>query len=104
MLVLMAIETELADPPPPPALTGDLDDDAHEAGAFLLRGADLVGRLPARPGRSEAGQREVDAIMRALDDVRERFLRRHTRALYAELTDNGTKAVRAEELVYLAAE
>src|SRR3954468_9751564 len=101
MLVVMAIETELADPP---ALTGDLDDDAHEAGAFLLRGADLVGRLPARPGRSEAEQRDVDAIMRALDDVRERFLRRHTRALYAELTHNGTKAVRAEELVYLAAE
>src|SRR3954468_6804960 len=97
----MAIETELADPP---ALTGDLDADAQAAGAFLLRGADLVGRLPARPSRSETEQSDVDAIMRALDDVRERYLRRHTRALYAELTDNGTKAVRAEELVYLAAE
>jgi (3,5-dihydroxyphenyl)acetyl-CoA 1,2-dioxygenase len=101
MLVAMAIETELADPP---ALTGDLDGDAHEAGAFLLRGADLVGRAPARPSRSAAEQRDVEAVMAALDDVRERFLRRHTRALYAELTGNGTKAVRAEELVYLAAE
>src|SRR4051794_35106487 len=97
----MAIETELADPP---ALTGDLDADAYEAGGFLARGADLVGRVPARPDRSAAEQRDVDAIVRALDAVRERFLRRHTRALYAELTHDGTKAVRAEELVYLAAE
>src|SRR4051812_17271003 len=87
-----------------PALGGDLDADAEEASAFFLRGADLVGRLPPKPERSAAEQAAVDEIKAASDDERDRFLRRHTRALYAELTADGTQAVRAEELVYRAAD
>jgi thioesterase DpgC len=87
-----------------PDLEGDLGADGEAASAFLLRGADLLARLPERPARSEAEQRAATEVMAALDEVRDRFLRRHTRALYAELTGNGTRAVRAEDLVYRAAD
>jgi thioesterase DpgC len=87
-----------------PSLDGDYAADAEAASAFFLQGADLVGQVPAKPDRSESEQRTVSDIMAALDGVRDRFLRRHVRALYADLTGNGTKAVRAEQLVYDAAE
>ncbi len=90
--------------PDPPALRGDFPADAAAASAFLLQAADLVGRHGEPAGRSEAEQRDVDEIMRAQDDVRERLLRRHTRALYAELTDHGAEALRADALVYAAAD
>jgi thioesterase DpgC len=88
----------------PPRLTGDLAPDAADASAFLLHGADLIGRLGEPAVRTETERHEVDTVKAAMDDVRERFLRRHTRALYAELTDNGAVAMRADALVYAAAE
>src|SRR3954470_17514075 len=94
-------ETEVAawhDARPGPA--GDYEADAEAASAFLEQGADLVGRLPARPDRSDAEQAAAADIKAALDEVRDHFLRRHVRALYADLTGNGTRAVRAEQLVY----
>jgi enoyl-CoA hydratase/carnithine racemase len=94
----------MVDLPDPPPLGGDFAADTAEASAFLLQGADLVGRYGEPAGRSEAERHDVETIMAALNDVRERFLRRHTRALYAELTDNGTQAMRADALVYAAAE
>ena len=90
--------------PQPPVLAGDLAADAADASAFLLQGADLIGRHGEPAGRTEAEKRDVDTVKAALDDVRERFLRRHTRALYAELTNNGAEAMRADALVYAAAE
>ena len=38
------------------------------------------------------------------DGLRDAFLQRHVRKLYAELTDNGTDGLRADDLVYAAAE
>src|SRR4051794_19303909 len=87
-----------------PALGGGLRADAGGGRAFFLRGADMIARLPPKSDRSAGEQAAVDEIKAAADDVRDRFLRRHTRALYAELTADGTQAVRAEELVYRAAE
>src|SRR3954447_9764019 len=87
-----------------PALDGDYETDREAASAFFLRGADLVGRLPAKPDRSAAEQAAAADVKGALDEARDRFLRRYVRALYADLTENGTKAVRAEQLVYDAAE
>jgi thioesterase DpgC len=86
-----------------PELDGDYPRDAEEASAFLLQGADLIGRLPPKPDRSEREQATATEVHAALGEVRDRFLRRHTRALYADLTNQGTRAVRAEELVELAA-
>jgi (3,5-dihydroxyphenyl)acetyl-CoA 1,2-dioxygenase len=48
----------------------------------------------------EGGERFDDAAA----DARERFLREHVDDLYCELTDDLTVPLRAEELVYLAAE
>jgi enoyl-CoA hydratase/carnithine racemase len=90
--------------PAAPTLQGEFAADAAEASAFLLQGADAVGRYGEPAGRTEAERHDVSEIMRSLDDVRERFLRRHARALYAELTDNGAQAMRADALVYAAAE
>jgi (3,5-dihydroxyphenyl)acetyl-CoA 1,2-dioxygenase len=90
--------------PEPPALRGDFSADAAEASAFLLQAADLVGRYGEPAGRTDAERHEVEEIKAGQDDVRERFLRRHTRALYAELTDDGAEAMRADALVYAAAE
>src|SRR4051812_24761210 len=82
-----------------PALGEELDADAEAASGFFLRGAALVARLPPKPDRAAGEQAAVDEIKAAADDVRDRFMRRHTRGLYAQLTANGTQAVRAEELV-----
>ena len=87
-----------------PDLEGEYDHAAGNAAAYLSRGADLLARAPAKPARSEREQHEAETIMAALDETRDAFLARHTRALYADLTDNGTSAVRADELVYAAAE
>src|SRR4051794_22566490 len=38
------------------------------------------------------------------DGVRDAFLTRHTHALYAALTDDGKDGLRADDLVYAAAE
>ena len=66
--------------------------------------ADRITRFPARPLRAEAEQREVDRLAAELDVARDAFLRRHVRTLYAELTDDGTLGLRADDLVYAAAE
>jgi thioesterase DpgC len=87
-----------------PPLEGDYEHDAGEASAYLLRAADDLGRLPAKPERSEREQAQATAILAALDATRDAFLARHTRALYADLTKNGTNGLRADDLVYAAAE
>ena len=87
-----------------PALGGGFEADAADLSAFLLRGADLVGQLPERPRRSEREQATVTAVMAELDRARDEFLARHTLALYADLTGDGTRALRADELVYAAAD
>jgi thioesterase DpgC len=87
-----------------PVCDGDLARDAASASRFWLAGASLVGRLPARPQRSARAQTAVEALHAALRSVRARFLRQHGAELYDELTDGQRRAVRIEDLVYLAAE
>jgi thioesterase DpgC len=72
--------------------------------AYLVRGEDLLARLPARPERTESEARAADALRTALDAGRARFLRQHVEAVYESLTDGLRRAVRDEELVYAAAE
>jgi thioesterase DpgC len=71
--------------------------------AHLALGEELLGRLPARRDRNET-QSEAAALLAAgLDAARSQFLRGHTEAVYATLTDDLRQAVRDEELVYAAA-
>ncbi len=72
--------------------------------AYLARGEELLGRLPARPDRNDAEADAAAVLKTALDAARVRFLRVHAETVYAELTDDLRRAVRDEELVYAAAE
>ena len=72
--------------------------------AHLVRGEELLGRLPPRRDRSEAEVEAAAALSTALDAERSQFLRSHVEAVYSLLTDGLGRAVRDEELVYAAAE
>jgi thioesterase DpgC len=87
-----------------PEFDREIDEDAGNAAAYLIHGLDLLARLPGKPDRSQREQHDAARILQALDDVRDAFLTRHTRALYTTLTDGGTRALRADDLVYAAAE
>src|SRR6478736_4284625 len=87
-----------------PALAGDYEHDADAAGAYFERPADDLASLPPKPQRDEREQAQASEILVALDATRDRFLTRHTRALYSDLTKNGTDGLRADDLVYAAAE
>ena len=47
---------------------------------------------------------KLDGFADDPDGLRDAFLHRHVHALYAELTDNGETGLRADDLVYAAAE
>src|SRR2546422_645618 len=64
----------------------------------------LRDRRPPRPRRSEAEQSAADTLKTHLRDARIAFLRRHAAALYAQLTEDRSRFVRVEELVFRAAE
>ncbi len=98
---------QAAEPRFPPAGAGtrsSLGRDAQAASEFLLAGAELRRRLPEKPRRSEPEQAAAEMILSAQRDVRTRFLRAYGEVVYAELTRDRTRFVRAEELVYAAAE
>jgi len=88
-----------------PALAGhDLGREAQAAAAFFSAGQQLLDRLPARAQRSQREQAAATALHEQLREVRLRFLRANAASVYAQLTDDRRRAVRIEELVFLAAE
>ena len=87
-----------------PGRATSFDEAAAATSAYLLRGEELLGRLPARLDRSETEERAAAELRSALDAERARFLREHAEAVYDALTDGLRRAVRDEELVYAAAE
>src|SRR4051812_16228574 len=72
--------------------------------AHLVRGEELLGRLPPRPKRNEPEAETAAQLKSALDAERSSFLRAHAEAVYAALTDDLRRPVRDETLVYAAAE
>ena len=87
-----------------PGTAASFDAATAATCAHLVRGEELLGRLPARPDRNGAEARAAAALGAALDDERSQFLRDHVEAVYDTLTDGMRRAVRDEELVYAAAE
>jgi thioesterase DpgC len=87
-----------------PGQADALEASATATCAHLVRGEDLLGRLPARPDRNEVEAQAAAVLTTALDHARSRFLRRHAESVYAALTDDLRRPVRDEELVYAAAE
>jgi thioesterase DpgC len=76
------------------ARLADLEADAAAAAAILRDGAERLAGVAARERRR--------ALVRELDEVRERFLRRHAEQLYFECADGGP--LRVEQLLERAAE
>jgi thioesterase DpgC len=87
------------------ATTADtLARDTALAARYYALGGALLGRLPPKPARRAPEQAAAEHLLARLRDTRTRFLRAYAEAVYCSLTDNYQRFVRAEELVYAAAE
>src|ERR1700724_1310886 len=87
-----------------PEISGDLAQDRRSHCEFWRRSDELLARLPKKAARGPAEATVADAIRQHAREARERFLRRHAGAIYAELTRDLTRFARVEELVFAAAE
>ena len=83
---------------------GDFAPDTQNLGRFVQAGASLLRRLPPRPRRSEREEAAADALKERVRSARAAFLRVYTERVYRALTDDYRDFVRAEDLVFLAAE
>jgi thioesterase DpgC len=86
-----------------PEITRDFQHDADGHSKFWLAGYDLLAALPDKPQRNGDEARAAETILTTGRASREAFLRKHVQALYAALTRNQTRHVRAEPLAYEAA-
>lgn len=86
------------------ATTDALARDRDVLSRYAAAGAELLGRLPAKPQRIPAEVAAADAIKEALQAARIRFLRAYSGRVYAELTSDFREAVRVDALVYRAGE
>jgi thioesterase DpgC len=87
-----------------PEQSASLQAATSAMSAHVGVGEELLGRLPARRERNETETEAAAVLTAGLDAARVQFLRAHTEAIYAELTDGLRRAVRDEELVYAAAD
>jgi thioesterase DpgC len=87
-----------------PETTAVFAADARTYGVFWRLSDELIGHLPAKPGRAPAQAGAADVIFARARELRERFLRAHVAALYADVTHDFSRFVRLEELVFAAAE
>jgi (3,5-dihydroxyphenyl)acetyl-CoA 1,2-dioxygenase len=85
------------------ALHGALEEDARATSAFLAEGERLIDALPAKPEREAAEQARAEAVLAAQNAARERLMRAHAEAIYAELTEDLTLALRLDDLLERAA-
>ncbi len=72
--------------------------------AYIRLGNALLGRLPLRATRTEDEQAAADMITSRLREKRTEFLRSNAEYVYGALTSGSSRAIRAEELVKLAAD
>jgi (3,5-dihydroxyphenyl)acetyl-CoA 1,2-dioxygenase len=87
------------------AATADtLARDVEMAARYYALGAALLERLPPKPARGTAEQAAAATLLGRLRETRTRFLRAYAEPIYRALTDDYRAFVRAEELVYAAAE
>jgi enoyl-CoA hydratase/carnithine racemase len=93
-----------AGPRPEDATPDALASDAQVAERFWAQGDALLRRLPPRPRRDAREQAAAAALLGGMREARTRFLRAHGEAIYANLTHGYREFIRAEELVYGAAE
>lgn len=87
-----------------PLGTAGLGKDRERYSAFWQRSAELLARLPKKPQRSAAEAAIAAEILGRARESRERFLAAHAVAVYDALTDERSRFLRLEELVFAAAE
>jgi thioesterase DpgC len=88
----------------PPAVTKDFQHDADVHSKFWLKGHELLAGLPEKPQRNPEQARAAETILSTGRETREAFMLRHAESVYAALTRKQAQLVRAEPLVYAAAE
>jgi len=86
-----------------PDISRRFQSDAEAHSKFWCAGAALLAALPEKPIRNPEQARAADTILRVGRESRETFLGRHAEAVYSGLTKNHTVFLRAEQLVYEAA-
>jgi (3,5-dihydroxyphenyl)acetyl-CoA 1,2-dioxygenase len=86
-----------------PELTGQFQHDADAHSKFWLKGYDLLAALPEKPKRNPEQSRAAETILRNGRENREAFMGRHADAVYRALTKDMSAFLRAEDLVYQAA-
>jgi thioesterase DpgC len=91
-------------PEPGAATPESLPGDARAATRFWEQGEALLGRLLSKPRRNEREQAAAAALLAGMREARTRFLRAYGEMVYADLTHRYRDFVRAEELIYGAAE
>ena len=86
-----------------PRDTGDFAGDCARYPRFWESTAALLARLPAKPARDLKQAEAAERIKQVARDARKRFLRAHVEAVYDRLTQNRSRFIRVEQLIYDAA-
>jgi len=86
-----------------PRDTGDFAGDCVRYSRYWESSAALLARLPAKPSRNGEQVQAAEQIKQAARDARSRFLSAHAEGLYDRLTQNRSRFIRVEHLVYDAA-
>ncbi len=86
-----------------PRLEGDFQQDIEAFSRYWRTGSELRAKLPAKPARNADEAAACDLILSEGRKARERFLAAHVEGLYRKLTNNFSRFVRVEKLVYDAA-
>jgi thioesterase DpgC len=94
---------EASHPEEPPRDTGGFADDCARYSRFWEASAALLARLPAKRARNAGEAQAAERLKQAARDARTRFLAAHAETVYDRLTQNRSRFVRVEQLVYDAA-
>ena len=84
--------------------TGDYHGDQHRYARFWKMSAALIGRLPPKTKRNQSEADAAQSVLAIARDKRERFLAVHCVMLYDELTQQRSRFMRLEDLVFAAAD
>ena len=87
----------------PPRDTGDFAGDCARYSRFWESSAALLARPPAKAARNADEAQAAEQLKQAARDARSRFLSAHAEAVYDRLTQNRSRFIRVEQLVYDAA-
>jgi len=90
--------------PGAPPVTGDFAEDRRRHTAFWQASDAALDRLPEKAARTAAEATAAAAILEPARAARERFLRQHAGRVYAALSEDFTRFLRVEELVFAAAD